>query len=416
MAVERTPATKLAFCFLLCLETISTVFAASQLEINLFAPVNPVNQDGFMSIYCQIWNLQDTYEVTMSRRLKGSQHMNTLSYSKSVLGEIDDRFMLAVRTLNDGSTVYFLSILEVTRFDEGDYVCKVREGDTVVGVSTVTVEVNFFPEESSPLCSSSLGLKIVVNEGEEIILNCSSTVGKPSVDFKWTSTGVHSKFQRSSSVNGIETDGLSSILRYRPSIGDNGAIFMCEILSPAFPEITRRGCHIGPIKVERDVANMFLPPTVSQMEDNEMTDITDDNNNNVGNTNVVPGLIFPTHATSVNCKNTCPRLNYQVYYWILATVVFSLVAFVFVIAGFCLLLRYNRLTRESNSAAQQIRVCNADAEETYEQLEYHSDRKVYMALDKSWAPTHGHQLEHQTHYNVTPMMSHVPIQQQYHHS
>ena len=57
---------------------------------------------------------------------------------------------------------------------------------------------------------------------------------------------------------------------------------------------------------------------------------------------------------------------------------FSIVALVFIATGLWLLVRYNRLARASNSAAQQTRVCD-DGEETYEQLEYRSDRKVYMA-------------------------------------
>ncbi len=378
------------FC-LVFLQTISLGDSTAEVKLEAKLPVNPVKQGGFLSVYCQIWNIKEEYKVTISRNLR-SKRLQTemLSWGPDVLG--DERVLLALRTLEDGSAVYFLTILDVTREDEGTYVCKVRTlsgGEQIIGTSSVDVTINYFPGESSPTCSP--GEPIVVTEGQEIVLNCSSTEGKPHVNFKWSKTPQHNR--DSVLEDNVQSHDTHSLLTFKPSHRDDNAIFVCTISSPAFPQRSRT-CHIGPITVHRDLSKQSVPSTTLLATQK------------VRETH--PNVILPTQASSSSCSKVCSTWNTDVYYWIVSTVAFSIIAIIFIIVGFCLLVKYYKLSSSSVNTPQ-MRIYN-DAEDTYEKLEYRNDRKVYMALDKSWVPTHG-PIELQPHYNVTPIgQSSLPSQ------
>ena len=376
---------------MICMQTISLIVSTTDVRIKAEVPVNPVKEGAFLAVYCQVWNSQDDYIVTMSRQLKGSIQKKMLSWDTRILA--DERVMLATRPLQDGSTVYFLSILDITRKDEGTYFCQVRTlagNERVIANDTVNIDISYFPTDASPECSTT-GNSLVVREGHVIEFNCSSEAGKPQVTFEWSkSTEI---LQRAEDV---PVDESYSVLRFKPTSTDNNAIFVCTITSAAFPDKTRT-CHVGPVTVIPDPSiKQALPSPTLKTEVHKSE----------------PGIEQPTGAPSASmCKQVCSNLNSNVHYWMIATVAFSIVAIIFIITGFCLLLRYYKLS--SAPTAVPVRPHINDGDDTYEKLEYRSDRKVYMALDKSWVPTHG-QLELQTHYNVTPVNSSPMLPSQYH--
>ena len=71
------------------------------------SPVNPVKEQGLLTIHCQVRNLDDNHQVTITRRV--GDRIQQISVDEDVLGNaVDERVFLAVRQLLDGSTVYFL--------------------------------------------------------------------------------------------------------------------------------------------------------------------------------------------------------------------------------------------------------------------------------------------------------------------
>ena len=87
------------------------------------APLKEVEEGAILSVHCQVTELEEGHEVTLYR-IRDGQSVQRVSVG-DILTQDEDRLFLATRQLGDGSTVYFLSVMEVTRSDQGTYRCQV---------------------------------------------------------------------------------------------------------------------------------------------------------------------------------------------------------------------------------------------------------------------------------------------------
>ena len=203
--------------------------------------------------------------------------------------------------------------------------CKVIKHGIVpedISVSSMHLDILYFPEESNPECYPQEPPEVM--EGEYITLKCSSASGNPKISMKWVNDdNVISNSQ-------TEIDGRQvSFLKVLPK---NNAVYLCKITSSAFPS-KEASCHVGPVRVIRNpsvslstgadehIPNItqlvptFKPPVVTK-EDTTLT-------------------ILPVNEQG--CHKQCRLLNSSSFYWIITAIVTSLFALIFLIICIILL-------------------------------------------------------------------------------
>ena len=115
------------------------ICVAGSTTVTSSAPVNPVEADGIFSLRCEVLKMKQNQEMAIFRTINGQTER--LSLDDEVLDNAGDRVYLAVRQMNDGSTVYLLSIMKVTRSDEGLYLCKIFDVNSQQLVSQDSLEL-----------------------------------------------------------------------------------------------------------------------------------------------------------------------------------------------------------------------------------------------------------------------------------
>ena len=126
-------------------------------RVEVTAPLHPVTVSGILAIQCQIWNLKDDNMVNIWRVVNGRAEQITTrdTYMPSA---VYGRVFLALRTAQDGSVVYFVTILDITNDDDGEYACKVMSivGTNYVNVEqdTILINVYSYPDRKYPICTS----------------------------------------------------------------------------------------------------------------------------------------------------------------------------------------------------------------------------------------------------------------------
>ena len=326
------------------------------------APVNPVEADGVVGLHCQVWNLKDGLEEVSI--LKGT---NRLSLDELVTADGENTFV-AKRQLTDGSLVFFLSMIGVTRETAGDYRCRVVNTGTaqVVAYEDITLEVMYFPGDTDPICRSNTK-SLIVDEGSAIKLNCSSEIAVPSVEISWKKPGTSDDNLPASKeeINGR----MSSILTIRPKASETGSVYLCEVTSRAFPKKLHT-CHIGPISVKS-----------KSNTNSRFTEISTDSSRNE------PHPPDSTTATAVSimnadyvCNDICSSYSSQKIYWILATAGATILALIFFVLVMTLCIKYHHLEEGSQSGYSYPRY---PMEKIYSEVESRRvDDRVYMSLVK----------------------------------
>ena len=350
---------------------ILCICVAKDTVLSLSAPVNPVEEGGVFGLHCQVWNLKDFEEVSILKVIGPSGKTNRLTLNDVAFG--DDSTFLARRQLGDGSTVFFLSIIAVSKEHAGDYKCRVTDTSTVSVVTSqdVSMDVTYFPDETEPLCSTNRD-PIRIPEGSEIKLNCSSKAAVPEIDLQWKRPGDNLPPIKGSLVksgSGSDTR-VSSIVKFRPTLADSGSVFLCEVTSTAFPGKVQ-ACHIGPITVTPNNNPRFTLPTEPS---NPVYDVSD-----LSTTIAVVSLENPAHE----CHDICFRsYSSQKLYWIIATAGATVVALIFLILVMTLCLKYSHLD-EHNSSHLEYALPQYPLEKIYSEVESRRiDDRVYMSLVK----------------------------------
>ncbi|XP_072047505.1 uncharacterized protein [Amphiura filiformis] len=339
----------------------------SEPTVTVTAPVNPVDEGAIFSIHCQVFNLGEGQEVTLLKVTGGRSQRLTLEGTIMVS---DDRMFLAVRQLNDGSTVYFLSVIDARKSDDREYQCKIIDpaGDaTNLPEKSVFIGVNYYPD-SEPECAYNSPL--VIPEGGVVSFNCSSVLANPEVDIQWIRTGSQEKLKSADIFRG---DRKYSVVSFRTKLTDNNAVFLCEVSSLAFPDKTK-SCHVGPLLITSKSG--ASDPNPDMKIDDPILRGNQDND-----ISFQPTLIAkrPPMKTE-DCSKVCLSTKSLESKWILATIFTGCGAFIFLILGLALFVKYLN-ARSPYTRPRYIATPKPTADGIYSELECkRGDGKFYMTL------------------------------------
>ena len=355
----------------------------SEPRLHLSAPVNPVDESGILSIHCHVWDLQKGHEVTLIRIL--SEGSERLSVNSDVLSSVEDRVFVASRQLPDGSVVYFLSIIDVTKEDTGEYICKVLATSGTsdeLPSESIFIESTYFPAESDPVCTPNAPL--IVKEGGKWTFNCSSEAAYPIVSLGWERNGVaRNSLEYTQYVN---KNRVFSTLTLSISAMDNKAVFICKITSRAFPGRTRT-CHVGPLTVQSD-PNHHQQNTIPISNNDDITKPTlssrtnPKDNNPRGDGGKDSTDFFGMEEVPEECRGICSSSassSTTVFFWVLATVVTATIALIFFVVCVTMLFKYNSMHDKDHRPYLPGQLT---AEEIYSEVEQKRENRLYMALDK----------------------------------
>ena len=333
------------------------------------APMNPVNVNAILSVHCQIWHLQPDDSVSILRILSSNVHGEILSMKENVLQSIEDRVFLAVRTMSDGSSSYFLSIAGVKQSDEGDYECQVLRGVTSIAGDKVNIRVNHYPD-GPPVCTPQ-GPR-TIQPGVLTRFNCTTGVGSPEVKIQWSRTrdaGREKGLQESNQVTvGDKTYAELGVVLLPE---DTGAVFVCEITSPVFLNM-KQTCVVGPLTIPKSdgkPGRQQLNPTTVQNQK--------DYNQNGGGSSTTNQI----DISKTKCRHICSTFSSPVFQWMMATVIIGLIAIIFCIIGLFLFCKYNRLSSAKKQAISRVSSAHtfcAKTEDIYDEV----DVKPYMTLHR----------------------------------
>ncbi len=356
-------------------------------------------------MHCQFWDFESSNQnVIISRKTRTSSSdltLNNLITAREA--EVEERLYLAVRQLNDGTYVYFLSLTDITREDEGNYTCKVQDASSykVEREQAVYVSVRHFPS-TGPSCSidsksDSLGGDgNIFNAGDKIILNCTSEQTSPPLNLQWSRSGhtFHSTHHSS------DRSTTSALLHVTLGMIDNSKIFVCQVSSPYFPGVTH-SCHVGPFNI---IPNSDHKTDIigSSLYEYPNTESIDYNSNN-----------------PVDCLKKCSTTSSATqHYWIMSTAVSGVLALTLCIVAIILVFRYYRLMTGKRQLDLATR--HAAIDDIYEKVQCREDGgMVYMSLKKTMKPGNSvmyvQRGNHPStpHYNMTPSNEPLTYPSQY---
>ena len=122
----------------------------------------------------------------------------------------EERVYLSIGTFPGGSSVYFLTMLDVLPSDSGEYACTVfrtLQGRlTDVGYGSLDVHVYSFPDSTQPFCSSNPS-NLMMEEGHVLELTCRTYNTVPVVVLRWRLLSTYACIASSSLSQG---DALTS--------------------------------------------------------------------------------------------------------------------------------------------------------------------------------------------------------------
>ena len=330
-------------------------------EVTAVIPVNPIPEGGLLAFHCKISGLERSHDVAMT----GPRGLR-ISYGDNILLDDDNRFFLAVRQIADGSTVYFLSITDITKSDAGRYACKVLNMTgtaSQVAAQTVTAQVSFLPSDN-PTCAHSANT-LNVFAGSMVTYNCSSEQGYPGVSLHWSRIGGTGRVPEGSEY----TDGglVTSVLKWTPSVEDSGFMLTCTVRSKYFAET--KTCHVGPITVVKDPY------------DKTITDHKDTTVLITGATQTPDISVTRRKPSKIICKRYCVEQESSLFIWIISTVSAASLAFILFIIGLLLFIKLRYRTVEATALPPQ----HCINEEIYAELEkrFEHEDAVYMDLERS---------------------------------
>ena len=340
---------------------IATLYISAVLcvKLEVSAPLTSVEEGGVFSVHCKVSESDNTHEVSIFRQTGGRP--KRLSLNGGLVFDIEERYFLANRQMDDGGTVYFLSVMDTVKEDSATYICKVSEaGGAVLAEDSVDIAVEYFPEDPSPTCTP-LTSPLTVPCGQSLTLNCTSPRGNPSVSMKWyrqTGSEIELPYKPIQSGDTVYTE-----LTFQPrSMDEDKALFICEITSDAFPERLER-CHVGPISVILSDDFPCNMPLMTSIPHTTPTEIS-------------------VHSKSpedlaTDCLNKCSYRTTPGSYWILATIIAAILAIIFFIIVLSLVIKL----RTEKPKTQYLSPHGQS--DLYAEVENRRlDNRIYMALEK----------------------------------
>ena len=336
--------------------------AVGETTVQVTTPITPVIVGGILAVQCQVWNIQNGDTVTISRT--SDEVSEQISSGDSIVkSSVKDRVYLSIRTFPDGSSVYFLTMLDVSLEDSGEYACSVIKFagslPTVLDHGSVDVEVYSFPDKSQPSCTGNPP-NLMLKEETTLELTCTAYKTAPVVELKWRSLSTY-EYLQSSSLS--ETDTIVSRFYIRTSVDHHGAVFRCEMTSPGFPDRIR-SCEIGPISVESSskTVNHDLSPTTRTPHEDILLDAT----NSIG-----------------DCQNICTTSSKTVFYLTVSTAAACLLTVVFFITTLVMCCKYDNVSSDVRQRQQYVpSPPSLESDPVYVSLQRrNTNERVYMTLE-----------------------------------
>ncbi|XP_072048015.1 uncharacterized protein [Amphiura filiformis] len=356
------------------LTTISSALTEPRVTVTL--PMQAIKVGGVLAVHCKIWNLEDYQHVSLSREIKGNTQL--ISLNNIIVAQDNDRAFLARRTLADGAMVYFLTITNVQRADTGMYYCKVihTADNNVAASGEVSVQVQYFPSEEYPLCNPDASSEepVIVTAGRSLTLNCTSERGNPPVFIQWsqTGTGVLPKATLVEQGNIIYSE-----LIVTPNRQDDNTLFLCEITSPAFPDLVST-CHIGPVIVIGDSNNEPLTTAQSAIHNRIPNQSSGDDD-----------VLFKDEdgttpmESNEKCRRFCKNTSWEKQ-WMIITYSVSALALILLIMAVVLSVIYKvAMNKERNDRRGGITTYKM-SEDVYTNIG-ERNHHLYMSLDRNKA-------------------------------
>ena len=321
---------------LIYLSFLLTISEAANTRVQVTTPISPVTVGGVVAINCEVWNMQEEYNIKLFR-VYGRQSEEITSgntYMRS--SSLWNRVFLSIRSYPGGSTVYFMTIVDVELDDKGKYLCavySVQDGLTELARDSIKLTVYSFPSKAYPECTSVPNRKSL-NAGESLRLTCSSEKSHPFVELKWsgsTSSG-HFVSHNISSENNVAFQVTVTAERLH-----HGTMFICTMRSPGFPE-RERSCSVGPIKVTGDInKNEAVVPTRA-----------------VGSINHVKSDVKDAILSEI-CNVECPEEdNNMIVYLAAGTMGATILMFTFLITTIILCCKYCKISGEVRAEQRSV--------------------------------------------------------------
>ena len=357
-------------CVFLTVAPLLHKTAATTVEVTV--PVHPVAVGGVLAIQCEIQDVEENHIMRMFRVIK--DQIEELTYDLRYMSDVlEQRYFVTKRTIPGRKMVYFMTIVDMSTLDAGEYLCRVyaTSGRDFIKVAegSIDVEIYFLPNNIYPQCQSPPALTDNMDEDVQLKLTCLSAEGAPAVELRW----IVNLNQEISSQDKTEDDTVTSEINLRTSMLLDGTVFTCEMRSPGFPDIIRT-CQVGPITIKKS--------------------------SRTGNT-VISKPIVPTQVTkhktliSTDCDNECAENNeYTIVYFSMATVGASVLCVVFLITTIIMCYKYNNKSNEIRNAQSANIACSDGSEPVYVSLQRRLEperslygeperRSVYREPDRS---------------------------------
>ena len=300
------------FCVISTLILIQIGSAKLETRVEMTPLIDTPIEGGILAIQCEIWNIQDGYDVTIVRTVDGQIERIASDDTIVLSSSIASRVFLAIRPFPDGSNVYFLTITDVLSTDGVEYGCTVSIMSGIgvyelLGRDSTHIKIYSFPGKGNPLCESVPNVNdVVYNEHDVVELFCSSETGIPDVELKWLKLGFTGDFVQTSSK---KDNRVYTKLDIQANIAFTNTVFVCEMTSPAFPD-RKRSCHIGPITISqsnndasRELSRITVNPKIPMIDfdSKESTFPSDDCTDICTSSQVVFYLTVSTAAASLLC-------------------------------------------------------------------------------------------------------------------
>ncbi len=285
--------------------------------------INPVFVGGILVVQCRVWNIRTSDKVNFFHYVNGQPEQITLDnhYAETSIG---DRSYLAKRTFTDGSRIFFLTVVDIKQSDEGKYVCKVYSWSDITDIEedSFDIRMHSFPNKVYPVCQSTPSIDSVTI-GDRLLLKCTSERTFPLVTLTWSSSSD------SSIVHNTRNTTSYSVVSFETSLvlqqSHNGAVFVCTMTSPGFPQ-RERSCIIGPLNIIHESRNGVL------------------------DANPVAGVEQSKHGSSIKgdvCNSSCTTGDkFTLLYWAVALVSTTILMLIFLTTTIIWCCKYHAISNE----------------------------------------------------------------------
>lgn len=287
------------FCAsLVILSLLSTCLSAS-LTVEVTVPLQPITVGGVLPIQCQISNMDHNSEFTVKIiRVNNGRTEELTSGIAYLPSSLEDRVFVTKRNMPRGIQVYFMTIVDITIVDRGEYFCKVLKfrGANYVTVAEdkSNVEIYHLPNSLYPQCSSTPTVIENMNENVQLKLTCVSANGVPAVNLRWIDNSYKEMFSWDRTLPGDDTVSAEIDLPTESSL--HGSTYTCEMTSPGFPDV-KRTCKIGPITMHPN----FRPKEITHVQSGKDNFSSTDNCKNCGSSKKIVFLKVLIIGASMLC-------------------------------------------------------------------------------------------------------------------